>query len=384
MADNIFGKLVSYIAQNPAAGSTAAFVNTPRSTGDKVSAHSTGGGSNTASSSSAQTSQTSNTSTGLGSGYQGSQTDYSKAYDNYIKGKTTNNYDSNGGKSTGGGGSSSGSAGVSSDYLNALYAQRQGMAQNAYDSALERLGAAYNRAAQSYADIYGRGVDTLRGAYDNSQNRINDDAKRSLQEAYINKMLSQKNLAQQLAAQGISGGASESAVAGLLNNYGNSRNGITRDWNNNLSDLEQTYNTNLNDLYSAYQNQMAALENNRANAMNTLEFNLANMLMDSMPSISEYISAMGNTGDLSNAVSKAIASQGAYTPTETQATNTVNPVNTTQKTDMGDNATNWMQWLEEQYRLGRTSPFATEYMTSEGVSPEQIATYLSKSSYYNR
>lgn len=382
MADNIFGKLISYIAQNPAAGSTAAFVNTPQSTGNKVSAHSTGGGSNTASSSSAQTSQPSNTSTGLGSGYQPGQSDYSKY--GYQGDTKTGNYKDDSSSGGGSGKGSSGSAGVSSDYLNSLYAQRQGMAQNAYDSALERLGAAYNKAAQSYADIYGRGVDTLRGAYDNSQNRINDDARRSLQEAYINKMLSQKNLAQQLAAQGISGGASESAVAGLINNYGNSRNGITRDWNNNLSDLEQTYNTNLNDLYSAYQNQMAALENNRANAMNTLEFNLANMLMDSMPSISEYISAMGNTGDLSNAVSKAIASQGAYTPTETQATNTVNPVNTTQKTDMGDNATNWMKWLEDQYRLGRTSNAATLEMASpkNNVSPEDIAYYLSNSSYY--
>lgn len=296
-------------------------------------------------------------------------------------------YDGNGtnsNKTSGGSGKASGSSGVSSDYLNALYAQRQGMAQNAYDSAMNRLNDAYNNAAENYRNIYNSGVDTLRGSYNNSQNRINDDAKKSLQEAYINKMLSQKNLAQQLAAQGISGGASESAVAGLINNYGNSRNGITRDWNNNLSDLEQTFNTNMNDLYSAYQNQMAALDANKANAMNTLEFNLANMLMDSMPSISEYISAMGNTGGLSDAVKAAAASQGAFTPNATQATNDVNYVNTTQANDMGNNATNWMKWLEDQYRLGRTSNAATLEMASpkNNVSPEDIAYYLSNSSYY--
>lgn len=305
------------------------------------------------------------------------QSDYSKyAYQGSSKGSSS--------KSSGSSSKGSSNSGVSSDYLNALYAQRQGMAQNAYDSAMNRLNDAYNNAAENYRNIYNSGVDTLRGSYNNSQNRINDDAKKSLQEAYINKMLSQKNLAQQLAAQGISGGASESAVAGLINNYGNSRNGITRDWNNNLTDLEQTYNTNLNDLYSAYQNQMAALDANKANAMNTLEFNLANMLMDSMPSISEYISAMGNTGGLSDAVKAAAASQGAFTPNATQATNDVNYVNTTQANDMGNNATNWMKWLEDQYRLGRTSNAATLEMASpkNNVSPEDIAYYLSNSSYY--
>ena len=366
MADNIFGNLKSLITgSHGGAGHTRGEDNSA-STGATVGAVV----------GSLLPSGTSNSST-LGSGYQPGQSDYSKyAYQGSTSSK------SGSGKSSGGSGKASGSSGVSSDYLNALYAQRQGMAQNAYDSAMSRLNDAYNNAAANYRNIYNSGVDTLRGSYNNSQNRINDDAKNSLQEAYINKMLSQKNLAQQLAAQGISGGASESAVAGLINNYGNSRNGITRDWNNNLTDLEQTFNTNMNDLYSAYQNQMAALDANRANAMNTLEFNLANMMMDSMPSISEYISAMGNTGGLSDAVKAAAASQGAFTPNATQATNDVNYVNTTQANDMGNNATNWMKWLEEQYRLGTQSPSATLYMTQNGVTPEQAAKYLSASSYY--
>ena len=375
MADNIFGKIGSYLTGSYSGGGHSRGGDDMASLGKELEnvANSMANNSTVKNASSIK-----NNSSTLGSGYQPGQSDYSKyAYQGSSNGSSSS------GKSSGSSNKgSSGSSGVSSDYLNALYAQRQGMAQNAYDSAMNRLNEAYNNAANSYRNIFNSGVDTLRGSYNNSQNRINDDARSSLQEAYINKMMSQKNLAQQLAAQGISGGASESAVAGLLNNYGNARNGITRDWNNNLTDLEQTYNTNLNDLYSAYQNQMAALDANRANAMNTLEFNLANMLMDSMPSISEYISAMGNTGGLSDAVKAAAANQAAYNPTETQATNNVNYVNTTQANDMGNNATNWMKWLEEQYRLGVQSPSATLYMTQNGVTPEQAAKYLSASSYY--
>lgn len=66
-------------------------------------------------------------------------------------------------------------------------------------------------------------------------------------------MLSQRNLQQQLSAQGISGGASETTQASMLNNYEDSRNDLEKERQRQLASLMQTY-----------QNNMAALEQQRA------------------------------------------------------------------------------------------------------------------------
>lgn len=237
---------------------------------------------------------------------------------------------SSGSKSSSGGTNASASY---SSYLNDLYNQKMAAAQDAYNNGIGRLNDAYNSAANNYGNIYNRGVSTLSGAYNNSQNKINNQAQDSMQQAYVNKMLSMKNLSQALAAQGLSGGASESATAGLINNYGNARNGIQKTWNDNLSDLEQVYNSNLNDLYSAYQQSMASLDAQRASALNALESNLANAVADY--SDSYYSNLMANPTMLQSAVKSASASQNAFTPIDAVATNDVNYVDTQQINDMG-------------------------------------------------
>lgn len=60
----------------------------------------------------------------------------------------------------------------------------------------------------------------------------------SAQQAYIQSMLSKRDLPQQLAAQGISGGASESANLAIDTAYGNAYNNLQRDYNNNLAALD--------------------------------------------------------------------------------------------------------------------------------------------------
>ena len=220
-----------------------------------------------------------------------------------------------------------------SSYLDSLYNQKLSAAQNAYNQGMARLNDAYNNAAGNYGNIYNRGVSNLKSSYNNSLGKINSNAQDAMQEAYINKMLSMKNLSQALSAQGLSGGASESATAGLINNYGNSRNGIQKTWDTNRGDLEQTYNTNLGNLYSAYQQQMASLDQNRANAMNALESNLANSIADYSNSFLSTI--MANPQLLNNAVSTAQNNQAAFTPEEAAATNAVNSINTQQNNDMG-------------------------------------------------
>lgn len=260
-------------------------------------------------------------------------------------------------------------------YLANLQAQKAAAVQGAYENAINNINNAYNSAADSYGNIYNNGVNTLNGSYNNSQNKINNQAEDSMKEAYVNKMLSMKNLSQKLAAQGISGGASESAVAGLLNNYGNARNGIQRTWNDNLADLEQTYNTNLNDLYSAYQAQMAQLENLKAQQINQAEMNLANMVADGSGSLYEALLSMSPT-TLQKALSGAVSSQDAYTPVDTVATNTVAPVNTQQVNDIGGTLTNWSRERAILDGAGATDEEKIRYMLSNGFSPQDALIIL--------
>lgn len=292
--------------------------------------------------------------------------------------------------SSGGGGGSSSSGSSSSNisasgggfdyagYLNQLMAEKRAAAENAYNNAVNRINDAYNRASSNYANIYNNGVNTLKGSYNNSQNKINEQASDSMQEAYVNKMLSQKNLSQQLAAMGMSGGASESAAAGLINNYGNARNGIQKTWNSNLADLENTFQNNLNNLYSAYQSQMAALDNQRASALSSAEQNLAGLITDSYGGLANAL--LSNPSILKNMLESSVTSQANYVaPEATAATNTYNPVNTQQVNDMGGNLTNYQAVLKAQ--LDQLNDSAKQQkLLSMGYTPQQTVDLLN--SYY--
>jgi len=273
--------------------------------------------------------------------------------------------------SSGGGGgstpvSSSEYSGVG-DYLASLYAQRQQAAQDAYDKSKALLDEAYNTASGNYANIYNSGANQLKKAYDNSLGKINSNATDAFRQAYVNRMLSERNLQQKLAAMGISGGASETAMTGLLNNYGNARNNIQRTLDSNRNDLEMNYGSNLNDLYNAYQSQMAALDQNRASQLAQLLNNLNNQIAGVQ---SDYFSMMAkNPQYLQQALGAATNNMNNYVAPEiAEATNAATPVSIYQKNDMGSTATNYSkdQWLKN-YIAGEKA---------RGVDPMIIAQTL--------
>lgn len=256
-------------------------------------------------------------------------------------------------------------------YLAQLQAQRQQAAYDAYNRAVSRIDDAYNSAASNFANVYNRGASTLQGAYNNSANKVNDQAKSALQEAYVNRMRSQKDLSQQLAAQGISGGASESAMAGLINNYGNARNGIQKTWDTNLADLEQTYNSNLSNLYSAYQSQMAALANQRANALNAAESALANLETSNAGSLASAL--LNNPSAILSALNLASGNMDNWKGEDAVATNLVDLVNTQQGNDMGS-ATNWAKIQEILDGAGNDTQ-KIQYLLQAGF-PKADALYM--------
>lgn len=287
-----------------------------------------------------------------------------KTYDATPKQTTTPKGSS--GSSASGATSASGGLDMNA-YLEALYAQRQAAAEDAYNRAMSSLNNAYNSASESYANIYNQGVGTLGGAYSNSRNKIDEQATDAMRQAYINRMMSEKNLSQKLAAQGLSGGASESAMAGLINNYGNARNNIQKTWNTNLSDLEQGYNSNLANLYSAYQERMAALDQSRAAQEAQLIENLNNQIASAG---SDYFSLLSNPTFLKSAIQSAVGNVQDIQPVAQEVTNTYTPINTQQGNDIGGTLTNWSK-IQEQNNLGNGA-YETIQKLLERYDPEEV------------
>ena len=235
-------------------------------------------------------------------------------------------------------------------YMEALQAQRRADAEAAYARAKAQITAGYDDAIKGYGETLSSGQRQLGRTYDSSRNKLNQQASDAFQQAYINRMMAEKNLTQRLAAMGISGGASESTVAGLINNYGNARNSIQRSLDSNLGDLEMNYNNNIDKLIAAYNEQVNNLRTVKANQLANLDAQLASLNANMG---GDYYSAlMSNQGLLKNAMSNALANQASYTAAaDMVANNTLSPVNVQQSNDMGSTAT---RWAEEQLKRAAT------------------------------
>lgn len=133
-------------------------------------------------------------------------------------------------------------------------------ANNSYQTQLNDLNKSLNNRRSILKSSYNNALNTLLSDYDLSKGNINNTASDSLKQAYITNMMNQRNLKQKLASQGLTGGATESTVARLLNAYGNNRNSINSERSRNLSSLENNYNTNRNSALSNYNNALAQLE----------------------------------------------------------------------------------------------------------------------------
>lgn len=202
-----------------------------------------------------------------------------------------------------------------------LAAQREA-AQNAYNRGLSNLAAAYNNRMSMLGDNYNSTVGQLNDAYNASAGNVNADADAALKQAYINNMLNQKNLGQQLTAQGLSGGASESTLARLLNNYGNSRNNIETNRNTNLKDLAQTLNTSLAQALQSYNNAKAEADAQRLQYAMNLENALANNEISTMQNYQDALTS--NSNNYMAALADAVDKMNKYNYTKGAATNDVN------------------------------------------------------------
>lgn len=197
------------------------------------------------------------------------------------------------------------------DLLNAQRAQyeaqlaemqrlKQEAAQNAYNANLSALTNAYNSRVGNLGANYESTKGQLADNYNMSVNNLNQNAENALREAYINRMQNERALAQQMALNGINGGASETTIANMLNNYGNNRNDINTQVANNLASLENAYNNNLASAEQNYNDALNNAENQRLGYIMNLNNDLNNGIANS------YNDMYNAYGNLSNDYTKAM------------------------------------------------------------------------------
>nr|DAQ33937.1 MAG TPA: hypothetical protein [Caudoviricetes sp.] len=116
------------------------------------------------------------------------------------------------------------------------------------DAVQEKLRAATDLANQDALNTYNSG-----------KSELNANIENQLRELYIARMMADKALPVQMAAQGINGGAAESTLAGNRNQYQTNRNTLYQDANAKLADLLKTYNTSVNNNEQNLAQQMADL-----------------------------------------------------------------------------------------------------------------------------
>ena len=167
----------------------------------------------------------------------------------------------------------SGLLGASAPYLaeyDDAYARSAQRIEDAYNASMGRVAQGYNTASGAYQKNLDSTLGILRDSYNASRGEVTTDAERSLREAYINNMMRRRDLNQTMSAMGLNGGASESTMASMANQYGNARSTIEESRNRSLAELLRTRDQNVASAQQAYNTQLADLENQRLNMENQL------------------------------------------------------------------------------------------------------------------
>lgn len=254
------------------------------------------------------------------------------------------------------------------DYLR----QQREAAQQAYDRGMSSLNSAYENQLSSLLNNLNSTRNQLKSSYNQSRDSINADAENALRQAYINRMLSEKNLGQQMSALGLNGGATETTLAGMLNNYGNARNNIHTTANTNLANLEGKYNDSLAQAQQAYNSAVANANLQKAQYAMNLEDALANNQIGAVNNYQNYLqqnddrylsllqSAIANGADISNLPINV--SNGVNSLTMTQANNT--PSNSSRYALLQSLMNGGGQNANNIQALAATNPAASNYLSA--------------------
>ena len=274
-----------------------------------------------------------------------------------------------GGDFYGGGDSGLDYYGLLSQQLAAQRAQREA----AYNRNMSRIASAYDQAAGNLRGNYDSTVERLNAARDKSMGEVRGDAEKSLREAYINNMLSRRGLNQRLSAMGYNGGATESTMAGLENNYGNSRLGINETLNKNIADLEQVYGDNLAEALQSYNQAMSSLGMQRMQLENAAENALNSGSASDMSGIGSLLSM---DQSYLNALANTLQKQGNYAYDQSKATNDF-VAGQVQQAQNNEAASNYAKALAQAQLLEQQGgASASQLIDLAGGNPQTLAQIL--------
>lgn len=252
----------------------------------------------------------------------------------------------------------------------ALLAQQRAAAEEAYRKGMANLESSWNAKSGALSDNLQNTLASLARQYNASKGEVNADAEKSFREAYVNYMQNRKNINQNLSAQGISGGAAESTMAGMYNNYGNSRNDISTTLNDNLTSLENLYQDNRANAQSDYNMQYAQALSDYLNYQNQMEQNLANNIAGSYGNM---VTALGNidSGYMS-ALYDLMLKQADYAYKNAKATNPISNVSIQAINDMGT-VTDYAKVLADQMRAqGADDTAIIRQLANQGIDTNTI------------
>lgn len=236
----------------------------------------------------------------------------------------TTSYSSGGGYSRGGGGG--GGAPATNAYLGwyeqqkaaaeALAAQQRAAAEDAYNRNMAALGEAYTNRGNLLNENYNSTLGDMQKTYDQNSGVVNQNIDRSLRDAYINMMMNKRDMPQLLAAQGISGGMSESTLANIRNQYGGARNDLELSRGNSLDELLLALQNNQGEASRLYNEQQASDNLNKMNQemslRNMLENRIYDILTNEFANVSSlesaYMQAMSQAAGSNASAGRRVAS----------------------------------------------------------------------------
>jgi hypothetical protein len=134
-----------------------------------------------------------------------------------------------------------------------------------YNDAYASLEDQYNTQKQALEDEQAKEKAVLDEQKRVADTRLLDTRNEALRQAYISRMQNQRDMPGLMAAQGLSGGASETAIASIMRGYQNSRNAANKEYGTNQTTLDTDYNANSSTLGTKYTQLLNDLQNQRNN-----------------------------------------------------------------------------------------------------------------------
>lgn len=104
----------------------------------------------------------------------------------------------------------------------------------------------------------------LKNTYESNQSKLRDQLNEALSAAYVNGEQAKRDLTTRLAAQGITGGMTETAAGDILREQRNARNDSQKTYDTSNTDLTNNYNTGMTNTRNNYGQLIATAQSNRA------------------------------------------------------------------------------------------------------------------------